>query len=328
MEKIAIVILNWNGKNLLEKFLPSVINYSSNAQIYLADNASTDKSIEFVTQKYPQIKIIINDKNYGYAEGYNQALKHVKEPILCLLNSDIEVTENWLTPIQNIYTNSTDIAIIQPQILSYTNKNLYEYAGAAGGYIDKYGFAFCRGRIFDTLENKNTYPSDTIFWASGACIFIKNDVFKALNGFDSEFFAHQEEIDLCWRAFNKGYKTFYSAESTVYHVGGATLEHSNPQKTFLNFRNNLCSLAKNLPQKKLFSIIFLRLCFDGIAGVHFLLQGKFSHTWAIVRSHFAFYALLPKMLKKREKTQKENYYRTKSIVFAYFIRKTKKFSNI
>lgn len=328
MKNIAIVILNWNGKNLLEKFLPSVVNYSAQAQVYVADNASTDDSVSFVKNNYPQIKIIENNQNYGYAEGYNQALRSVNEPILCLLNSDIEVTLDWLTHIDSLFNQNPEIAIIQPQILAYNDKENYEYAGAAGGFIDKYGFAYCRGRLFDTLEAKDTYTSGPIFWASGACFFIRNTVFKTLKGFDSSFFAHQEEIDLCWRAFNKNYQAYYCAESTVYHVGGATLDQVNPKKTFLNFRNNLCLLAKNLPKNKLFSIIFIRLCLDGIAGIRLFFQGKFKHVWAIVQSHFAFYKMLPSMLKNRDLLQCKDYYQTKSIVFAYFIRNVKKFSEI
>ncbi|UYW02341.1 glycosyltransferase family 2 protein [Flavobacterium agricola] len=328
MKQLALVILNWNGKNLLEQFLPSVVKYSQQAQIYVADNASTDNSVAFLQQHYPEIIIIQNDKNYGYAAGYNLALKKVEEPILCLLNSDIEVTENWLTPILNVFSEKQNVAIVQPQIADYKNKKLYEYAGAAGGFIDKYGFAYCRGRIFETLEAKNTYGSAPIFWASGACFFIKKDVFNSLQGFDTDFFAHQEEIDLCWRAYNANYQAYYCAESTVYHLGGATLQHSNPKKTFLNFRNSLCMLAKNLPKNKLFAIIFLRLCLDGLAGVRLFFKGQFAHVWAIITSHFAFYRMLSKMLKKRNGTHKESYYGSKSIIWAYFIKNITHFSNI
>jgi len=328
LKEIALVILNWNGKSLLQQFLPSVLKYSQQATIYVADNGSDDDSVLFLQANYPEVKIILNRINYGYAQGYNQALKQVNEPILCLLNSDIEVTENWLDPILNLFNTNPNTTIVQPQIAAYNQKAYYEYAGAAGGFIDKYGFAYCRGRLFDTLEPINTYSSAPIFWASGACFFIRNTAFKALNGFDPDFFAHQEEIDLCWRAFNKNFETYYCAESTVYHLGGATLNQSNPKKTFLNFRNNLCMLAKNLPKNKLFSIIFIRLCLDGVAGIRLFFQGKFSHVWAIVRAHFAFYGLLGKMLKKREPQQKANYYQTASIVNAYFLKKVTKFSNI
>ncbi|GAA4054395.1 glycosyltransferase family 2 protein [Flavobacterium chungnamense] len=327
MKKIAVVVLNWNGVKLLEQFLPSVISYSSEASIYVADNASTDNSIQFVKDNYPTIKIIKNDGNYGFSNGYNIALQQVEEEYYCLLNSDVEVTENWLTPILSIFESESDVAIIQPKILDFKSKEYFEYAGAAGGFIDKYGFPFCRGRIFETIEKDNLQYNDEkdIFWASGACFFIRKEVFRNLNGFDGDFFAHQEEIDLCWRAFNVGYKAKYTSKSIVYHVGGATLNEGNPKKTFLNFRNSLLMLLKNLPKNKLFSIIFLRLVLDGIAGIKFIFQGKFKHCFAIIKAHFHFYHLISKNLKKRNSVQKENYFHTKSIVYSYFVKGGKVF---
>ncbi|MFY7740456.1 MAG: glycosyltransferase family 2 protein [Flavobacterium sp.] len=327
MKKIAVVILNWNGVKLLEQFLPSVISFSNEAMIYVADNASSDNSIQFVKDNYPTIKIIKNDGNYGFANGYNIALQQVEEEYYCLLNSDVEVTENWLTPILSIFESESDVAIIQPKILDFKSKEYFEYAGAAGGFIDKYGFPFCRGRIFETIEKDNLQYNDEkdIFWASGACFFIRKEVFRNLNGFDGDFFAHQEEIDLCWRAFNVGYKAKYTSKSIVYHVGGATLNEGNPKKTFLNFRNSLLMLLKNLPKNKLFSIIFLRLVLDGIAGIKFIFQGKFKHCFAIIKAHFHFYHLISKNLKKRNSVQKENYFHTKSIVYSYFVKGGKVF---
>ncbi|WP_298308076.1 glycosyltransferase family 2 protein [Flavobacterium sp.] len=327
MKKIAVVILNWNGVKLLEQFLPSVISYSSDAKIYVADNASTDNSIQFVKDNYPTIKIIKNDGNYGFANGYNIALQEVEEEYYCLLNSDVEVTKNWLTPILSLFESESDVAIIQPKILDFKNKEYFEYAGAAGGFIDKYGYPFCRGRIFETIEKDNHQYDDEkdIFWASGACFFIRKDVYRKLNGFDSDFFAHQEEIDLCWRAFNLGYKAKYTSKSIVYHVGGATLNEGNPKKTFLNFRNSLLMLLKNLPKNKLLSIIFLRLVLDGIAGIKFIFQGKFKHCFAIIKAHFHFYHLVSKNLNKRNSFQKENYFHTKSIVYSYFVKGGKVF---
>lgn len=327
MKKIAVVILNWNGVKLLEQFLPSVISFSNEAMIYVADNASTDTSIQFVKDNYPTIKIIKNDGNYGFANGYNIALQQVEEDYYCLLNSDVEVTENWLTPILSIFESESDIAIIQPKILDFKNKEYFEYAGAAGGFIDKYGYPFCRGRIFETIEKDNHQYDDEkeIFWASGACFFIRKDVCRKLNGFDGDFFAHQEEIDLCWRAFNLGYKAKYSSKSIVYHVGGATLNEGNPKKTFLNFRNSLLMLLKNLPKNKLLSIIFFRLILDGIAGIKFIFQGKFKHCFAIIKAHFHFYHLISRNLKKRNASQKENYFHTKSIVYSYFVKGGKVF---
>ena len=327
MKKIAVVILNWNGVKLLEQFLPSVMLYSPEATIYLADNASTDSSIEFVKTNYPDIKIIQNEGNFGYAQGYNVALKYVEEPYFCLLNSDVEVTENWLKPILEIFEKEKNIAIIQPKILDFKNKSLFEYAGAAGGFIDKYGYPYCRGRIFETVEKDNGQYDDFsgIFWASGACFFIRKEVFNQLGGFDESFFAHQEEIDLCWRSKNAGYKTYYTFQSIIYHVGGATLKESNPKKTFLNFRNSLLMLVKNLPEGKILPIIFTRLFLDGIAGIQFILKGKFSHCWAIIKAHFHFYHLLNKYLKKRTNNQTESYFKTNSIVYNYFIKGGKVF---
>lgn len=327
MKKIAVVILNWNGVRLLEQFLPSVMSYSPEATIYVADNASTDSSIEFVKTNYPAVKIIQNKGNFGYAHGYNVALQHVEEPYFCLLNSDVEVTENWLQPILDIFEKEKNVAIIQPKILDFKNKSLFEYAGAAGGFIDKYGYPYCRGRIFETVEKDNGQYDDfyEIFWASGACFFIRKDVFNQLGGFDESFFAHQEEIDLCWRSKNAGYKTYYTFQSIIYHVGGATLKESNPKKTFLNFRNSLLMLVKNLPEGKILPIIFTRLFLDGIAGIQFILKGKFSHCWAIIKAHFHFYYLLNKYLKKRTNNQTESYFKTNSIVYNYFIKGGKVF---
>ncbi|WP_291122958.1 glycosyltransferase family 2 protein [Flavobacterium sp. UBA6046] len=284
--KIAVVILNWNGTKLLEQFLPSIVQFSPEATIYVADNASTDDSIAFVKANFPTVQIIRNESNFGFARGYNEALKHIDAEIYALVNSDIEVTENWLQSIIETFENEPQTAIIQPKILDYKRKEYFEYAGAAGGFIDKYGYPYCRGRIFETLEkDKGQYDDNCeIFWASGACFFIRSSVYNELEGFDADFFAHQEEIDLCWRALNKGYKVKYNSQSVVYHVGGATLQLGNPKKTFLNFRNSLLMLLKNLPKKQLFPVIFTRLILDGIAGIQFLLQGKSKHLLAIVKT--------------------------------------------
>ena len=321
-KKIAVVLLNWNGAKLLEQFLPSVVAYSDKANIYVADNASTDHSIQVIQEQFPSVTIIQNDGNYGFANGYNIALKNVEEEYYALVNSDIEVTENWLSPILSIFDTEPEIAIIQPKILDYKNKTHFEYAGAAGGFIDKYGFPFCRGRVFETIEKDNHQYDDEreIFWASGACLFVRKEVYRNLNGFDGDFFAHQEEIDLCWRAFNLGYKVKYTYKSVVYHVGGATLNQGNPRKTYLNFRNSLLMLVKNLPKNQLFTTLFIRLTLDGQAGIHFIFQGKFSHCIAVLKAHFSFYRLLFKNLKKRSTHQNKLYYHTKSIVYNYFIK--------
>ena len=326
-KKIAVVILNWNGAKLLEQFLPSVIAYSDEANIYVADNASTDNSIAVIKEQFPSVKIIQNEGNFGFAMGYNVALQTIVEPYYALVNSDIEVTENWLSPILSLFDNEPNIGIIQPKILDYKNKECFEYAGAAGGYIDSYGYPYCRGRIFDTLEKDNhQYEDETeIFWASGACFFIRKEIYRKLNGFDQDFFAHQEEIDLCWRAFNLGYSTKYTSKSVVYHVGGATLNQGNPKKTFLNFRNSLLMLLKNLPSNQLVPILFMRLTLDGIAGIQFIFKGKFAHCFAVLKAHFYFYHLINYTLKKRGEIQKENYFHTKSIVFNYFVSKKQYF---
>lgn len=330
MNDAAIVILNWNGKALLKELLPVMLRYSPGAAIYVADNASTDDSVAFVKATFPEVKVIINKENYGFAGGYNAALQHVEEDIYVLVNSDIEVTEGWLDPILSLFENDPEVAIVQPKVLDYYNRDSFEYAGAAGGYIDKYGFPFCRGRIFDTLEKDQGQYDDVadIFWASGACFFIRKNVYHELKGFDADFFAHQEEIDLCWRAFNRNYKVKYCGHSHVYHMGGATLQSSSPHKTFLNFRNSLWMMLKNLPASWLFPVLFLRLSQDGMAGVHFLLQGKPAHLWAVLKSHFYFYIELFHFLGKRKSTNYKNYYLIKSIVYRYYIKKGRVFADL
>jgi GT2 family glycosyltransferase len=328
--KIAVVILNWNGKTLLQKFLPSVITHSQEANVYVADNASTDDSVPFLKAEYPQVKIIQNKENGGYAKGYNEALNHLDEDLFCLVNSDVEVTKNWLSPVISTFKAEENTAIIQPKILDFNKKSNFEYAGAAGGFIDKYGYPFCRGRLFDTVEKDNGQYNDTskIFWASGACFFIKKNVFNTLNGFDESFFAHMEEIDLCWRSNNLGFTTKYVSQSTIYHVGGATLSTTNPKKTYLNFRNSLATLTKNA-SGNIFLLLFTRLTLDGIAGVRFLFTFKFAHVLAIIKAHFSFYSRLPQLLKQRKVLKKQKkYYKVKSIVWSYFIRKKKHFLDL
>jgi len=324
--KLAIVILNWNGKVLLETFLPSIIEYSSGYEIYVVDNASTDTSIQFLESKYPSINCIKLSKNLGYANGYNESLKQINADVYCLLNSDIEVTKNWLTAVVDIFYNEANTHIVQPKILDYNKKNYFEYAGAGGGYIDKLGYPYCRGRIFDSIEEDKGQYDDRIeiFWASGACLFIRASSFKALGGFDNTFFAHMEEIDLCWRAKNKGFNIVYTGASTVYHVGGASLHSSNPKKTYLNFRNSLYTLVKNT-QHPLIIVVYLRLILDGLAGLRFLFQGKFKHMIAIVKAHGSFYRTLPRLIKLRQKSIKINPLKGQlsSIVWSHFILKNK-----
>ncbi|MEL6812617.1 MAG: glycosyltransferase family 2 protein, partial [Bacteroidota bacterium] len=245
---IAIVILNWNGRTLLEQFLPSVVRFSEGATIYVADNASSDTSVNFLRENYPGIKIIQNKTNGGYAKGYNDALRELSEDLFVLLNSDVEVSKDWLLPVLLEFNRDQELVAAQPKILDFKNKSLFEYAGAAGGYMDKLGYPYCRGRIFNTLEkDEGQYDDITpIFWASGACLFVKRSAFWEAGGFDEDFFAHQEEIDLCWRLQAKGGTIKYIGSSKVFHVGGATLTAADPKKTFFNFRNTLLTLIKNV----------------------------------------------------------------------------------
>ncbi|MDO6808975.1 glycosyltransferase family 2 protein [Zobellia galactanivorans] len=329
--RIAIVILNWNGEVLLERYLPSVIQYSEGADIYVVDNASTDASVAFIAENYPAIKVVQNTENGGFAKGYNDGLKTIDADIYCLLNSDVEVTEGWLAPIEKAFHDHQEVAIIQPKILDLMRQDHFEYAGAAGGFIDQLGYPFCRGRIFQELEKDQGQYDDTIeiFWATGACMFIKKEVFWNLNGFDESYFAHQEEVDLCWRAKNQGHKVLYVGASKVYHLGGSTLSNMNPKKTYLNFRNSLFSITKNLPRKQAFILIFIRLLLDAVAALRFVFQLKFNHCFAILRAHLSFYRQFRKMYKKREKANFiPKYYLIKSIVWQHFVYHISNFNNL
>ena len=330
--KIAIIILNWNGQKLLAKFLPSVVNFSSQkADIYIADNASTDGSIAYVQEFFPAIKIVENATNGGYAKGYNDALQMIQADIYCLLNSDVEVTENWLDPILKVFKADEKTAIIQPKLLDFKDKTKFEYAGAGGGFVDLYGYPFCRGRIFNHLEtDQGQFNDETdIFWASGACLFIRSKIYHQLEGFDEDYFAHQEEIDLCWRTQNIGYKVKYVGTAAVYHVGGATLQETNPQKTYLNFRNSLLNVVKNVPKKWLLFVVFSRLLLDGVAGVKFMIELRPIHTWAILKAHLSFYKNFYKFLKKRKKLSKKPAYNLyTSIVWQHFALKRKVFNDL
>lgn len=289
--KVAIVILNWNGMKHLSLFLPSVMTSTyPNLEIILGDNASSDQSVEFIRTNYPEIRIIQNDQNYGFTGGYNRVLDQVDADYFILLNSDIEVTDNWISPVIELMESDDLIAAAAPKIKSYHQKTHFEHAGAAGGFIDSYGYPFCRGRIFYELEeDKGQYQeSGEVFWASGAALFIKKHCWVESGGFDESFFAHMEEIDLCWRLKNRGYKVMYCAESTVYHVGGGTLDKENPFKTYLNFRNNLLLLKKNLPFGRSFFTITIRFWLDLLAIARFMNEGKRKDAWAVSRAHQNF----------------------------------------
>ncbi len=334
---VAVVILNFNGKKLLQKFLPAVIKHSLQATIYVADNASTDDSISFLKAEFPTVKLIELKKNHGFAKGYNQALKEVKADYFVLLNSDVEITSNWIEPIINLMETDKTIAASQPKILAYNAKDEFEYAGACGGFIDKYGYPFCRGRIFDTLEKDTAQYNQPleVFWATGACMFVRANIFNDLKGFDDFYFAHMEEIDLCWRIKNQQHKIMVVPQSLVYHVGGGTLNKLSPQKTFLNFRNSLISLTKNNASGSLFFKIMTRLILDGVAGIKFFIEGNPLHTWAIIKAHFSFYGNFKSTLQLRKEIKSAQNYKPSnnqiyqsSIVFDYYIKKKKFFSDL
>ncbi|MEO8793970.1 MAG: glycosyltransferase family 2 protein [Daejeonella sp.] len=332
--KVAVVILNWNGKNYLQKFLPSVMaSEYSNLEIIIGDNASTDDSISFLQVEYPELKIISNSKNFGFAGGYNEVLKQVDADYFVLLNSDVEVTANWIKPVIDLMESDKMIAAAQPKLLAFKDREMFEYAGAAGGYLDKFGYAFCKGRIFDSMEKDNHQydESSEIFWASGAAFFIKSVYWKECNGLDEDFFAHMEEIDLCWRLKNRGYKIMYCADSKVYHVGGGTLSVESPYKTYLNFRNNLIMMQKNLPAGKAIGIIFIRFWLDFLSLIRYMSHGNFANAMAVSKAHFHF---LGKIFCNRKKTNqnfalsnKTGIYK-RSIVWQYFALARKKFTDL
>lgn len=301
---LAIVILNYNTCHLLNTYLSSVVKHSKDCRIIFVDNASKDESVKFVRENYPQIEVIQLDKNYGFTGGYNRALKQINAKYYCLLNTDVQVTENWIQPIINLMESDETIAVCQPKLLSFLEKNKFEYAGAAGGYIDYLGYPFCAGRVFDTIEeDKGQYDKvREVFWASGAAFFIKADLYHAFGGLDENYFAHFEEIDLCWRLKNAGYKIFYNPNSIVYHLGGGTLNKTSPFKTYLNFRNSLLTLYKNLPQDKVDSVLRKRKVLDFIAALTFLVKrnGEFS---SVIKAYKDF----KKMKSQYKKTSSQSY---------------------
>ena len=336
--KVSVVILNWNGKSFLEKFLPSVVQHSNlpNVEIVIADNASTDDSIQFLKINYPTLKTIILDRNYGFAEGYNKALAQLQSEYFVLLNSDVEVTSNWIQPLIDLMDSDKKIAASMPKLRMFDDKQYFEYAGAAGGFVDKYGYPFCRGRIFSTVEIDNGQYNtiSDVFWATGACMFVRAEYFKLSGGLDADFFAHMEEIDLCWRFKGMGYRVVYNPHSTVFHVGGGTLPKENPFKTYLNFRNNLYLLCKNSFQGNIALLLLQRMLLDGIAACKFLASLEFRCFFAIFKAHIHFYMHFNSLMKKR-KINKEQFVQNRfkelynrSIVFSYFLRKKTKFNQL
>ncbi|MEY4929706.1 MAG: hypothetical protein RI909_430 [Bacteroidota bacterium] len=308
MTEVAVVILNYNGRNFLKQFLPSVIQYSVHAKIIVADNASTDDSIQLIESEFAsQVEVLKMDLNRGYCGGYNFALQKVEAEYFVLLNSDVEVTQGWIEPVIALLKSDPSIAAAQPKILSWHEKDKFEYAGAGGGFIDLLGYPFCRGRLFTDLEKDYAQYDDVcqVFWATGACLFIKADLFKKLGGFDEDFFAHMEEIDLCWRLNRAGYKVYYQGSSSVFHVGGGTLSASNPRKTHLNFRNGLSLLIKHLPTAQLIWKLPFRLGLDWFAAGLFLVNHKPDDAKAVLGAHLEFFKNIQGDFAKRKKLSKE-----------------------
>ncbi|HXH18888.1 MAG TPA: glycosyltransferase family 2 protein [Chitinophagales bacterium] len=339
---VAVVILSWNGRNFLKQFLPQLLQSTyPNVQFYIADNASTDDTVPFVSANFPAIKIIRLEQNSGFAEGYNLALRRVQADYYVLLNQDVEVTPGWIEPVIALMEKDLRIAVCQPKIRAFHNKKWFEYAGAAGGFLDKHGYAFCRGRFFQTTEmDTGQYDTESeIVWATGACLFIRSRLFHSMGGFDADFFAHFEEIDLCWRIKNAGYSIRYCPHSIVYHVGGGSLPQGNPKKTYLNFRNNLSMLVKNLPPEKLLPTVISRYLLDIVTEYKLLLSGNGYGFAAILRAHFYFLTHIGMLLAKRKKSwqaveqnkiaspNRKAFYNG-SIIWDYFIRNVRSFSGL
>jgi hypothetical protein len=327
MKDVAVVILNYNGRHFLEQFLPNLVAHSGEAQLIVADNASTDDSMTFMQQWYPNIRLIQFELNHGFAGGYNQALSLVDASYFAIINSDVEVSEEWLSPLVQFLNDHSEYAAVQPKIRSFHERGDFEYAGAAGGFVDTLGYPYCRGRLFDTLEKDlGQYDNNIdIDWASGACMLIRSEVFHSIGGFDAHFFAHMEEIDLCWRMRSAGWKLACIPNSVVYHVGGGTLHKSSPRKTFLNFKNGLSLLVKNLPLSQLLWKLPVRLILDGIAALKFALESSPMHLVGVLKAHWAFYGGFFRDVRKRHHTSSPRHI---NVVINYFIKKKRKFSEL
>ncbi|HDZ40622.1 MAG TPA: glycosyltransferase family 2 protein [Bacteroidetes bacterium] len=338
MNKVSVVILNWNGRKFLEHFLDKVIRHSLSKSyaVIVADNGSTDGSCEYIIKNHPEATLIELERNYGFAGGYNEALRSLESEYYILLNSDVEVSPGWINPVIEYMDSHPEVAACQPKILSYNDRSRFEYAGAAGGFIDKYGYPFCRGRIMNiTEEDKGQYDDiKQVFWASGACMFIRSSDWRGGGGFDPDFFAHMEEIDLCWRLNAQGKKIMYVPSSTVYHVGGGSLPYDSPSKIFYNFRNNLFMLYKNLPADRLKSILFRRKCLDGIAALRFLFSLNFKAFINVIKAHIQFYGHKRELKLKREKGIKDkisypqDLILNKSLVFNFFIKRKRTYTQL
>lgn len=338
MKKVSVVILNWNGRKLLETYIPSVIKYSQheNFEIVVADNASNDDSVEYLRINFPQVKIIILDKNYGFAEGYNKAINQIDAEYVVLLNSDVEVTPEWLSILVNYLDENSEVVAVQPKILSWKDKSKFEYAGASGGFIDMLGYPFCRGRILDTVEtDSGQYDSDIpIFWATGACLCIRKKAYIEVGGLDKDFFAHMEEIDLCWRLNSRGGKLMCVPQSVVYHLGGASLSTKNPHKTYLNFRNNWFMLYKNVKFSQLLWIFPIRYILDSAAALHLAVIGKYKNAIAVFKAHHHFLLNVKKFRsRKKENLSKQTVSKIPtlfdfSIIMQYYFMKKKTYKSL
>ncbi len=336
--KIAIVILNWNGKHFLQKFLKLVVQYTDmpGSIVVVADNGSNDDSVNYVKNNFTAVELIELDKNYGFTGGYNRALQQINAEYFVLLNSDVEVTPGWLQPLVDYLDKNPEVAAVMPKLKSYLNRSYFEYAGAAGGFIDRLGYPFCRGRILNQIEKDNGQYNEIseIFWATGACMFVRAELFHKAGGLDDDFFAHMEEIDLCWKLKNMGYKIMYMPQVSVYHVGGGTLPNENPRKLYFNYRNNLLLLFKNLPSHYFILILISRLFLDFISAIVYLVNGQFKSFVAVIKAHITFFSWIPRFIKKRKALIKQNQKYTHpqiykfSIVWNFFIRKVKKFSEL
>lgn len=338
MKQTSVVILNWNGAKLLKQFLPTLLKHTQtdDCEVVVADNCSSDNSVEVMRQQFPNVRLILLDKNYGFAEGYNRALQQVNSKYVVLLNSDVETAPNWLNPLIQHLEQNSNTAAVQPKILSYANKTMFEYAGAAGGFIDRYGYPFCRGRVLHHLEeDRGQYDTPiNIFWATGACLCMRRADYMEAGGLDGDFFAHMEEIDLCWRLLARGKKVVCLPQSKVYHVGGASLDSESPRKVHLNFRNNLLMIYKNASQTKLIEVLLVRSVLDTAAIAHFMVQGKWKHAMAVMSAYSHFMKMIPAFKHKRKynlnKTIQTNIpqlYKG-SMLFDFYFRGKKRYANI
>ncbi|MBW7867660.1 MAG: glycosyltransferase family 2 protein [Brumimicrobium sp.] len=333
----AVVILNWNGVAFLKQFLPTLIQFTPEAKTIVIDNQSTDESTLYLHENHPEVEVIINSFNGGFAKGYNDGLNLLngRFKYYVLINSDVEVTSGWLSPLITLMDSNDSIVGVQPKILSYKQKDTFEYAGACGGYMDKNYYPFCRGRMFDVVEkDTGQYDSETeVFWVSGACMAVRANIFHSLKGFDEDFFAHMEEIDFCWRAKRQGYTFYVNPASVIYHVGGGTLAYGSPRKTYLNFRNSLYMIHKNHKRLLFFKVCY-RLCLDGLAGIKFLLSGQFHHIIAILKAHFHYYRDLGKLQRKRKalvittKSYNKSGLFKGSLLWNYYFKKIRIFSRL